>query len=514
MAKYKSYSYEQSKLIPVYFDDQLLPGTFEAALNHIVDKELDLSIFLDRYKNDLAGAPAFDPAILLKIVFFAYSHGITSSRKIAWCCRNNILFKALSADCVPHFTTIADFISTMDKEITPLFRNVLLICDEMGLIGKEMFAIDGCKLPSNASKEWSGTRADFEKKVQKIEKTVAHILKRHREEDKAISPDASVEKKREKQLEKLRKKSEKIKKWLSGHEEKIGKTGKPLKQNMTDPDSAKMATSQGVIQGYNGIAAAEARHQVIVGAKAEGSGSEQDQLLSMIGQTEENLKAVGRKAPLSQETKVLADSGFHSEANMEKLEEKQIDGYIADKHYRQRDPRFETSERYKSPAQKAKYFKPADFKMDEKLGRPICPAGKTLYIKNRNFAVKGKAGITYRAKQSDCGPCSLRAKCLRVKTTRARQVTFFTGKTKAGKTTHTQKMIQKMDTEKGREIYSLRMGLIEPVFANIRSTKGLNRFSLRGKTKVNTQWLLFCITHNLGKIQKYGRIPRYRLKAA
>jgi len=398
MAKYKSYSYEQSKLIPVYFDDQLLPGTFEAALNHIVDKELDLSIFLDRYKNDLAGAPAFDPAILLKIVFFAYSHGITSSRKIEWCCRHNILFKALSADCVPHFTTIADFISGMDKEITPLFRNVLLICDEMGLIGKEMFAIDGCKLPSKASKEWSGTRADFEKKVQKIDQTVAHILKKHREADQSDTPDEGVEKKRVKQLEKLRKKSEKIKEWLQTHEEKIGKTGKPLKQNMTD--------------------------------------------------------------------------------------------------------------------QKARYFKPTDFKRDEKTGQVTCPAGKPLHIKNRNFAVKGKCGITYRAKQSDCGPCPLRAKCLRVKTTKARQVTFFTGKTKAGKTTHTQKMIQKMDTEKGREIYSLRMGLIEPVFANIRSTMGLNRFSLRGKTKGNIQWLLFCITHNLGKIQKYGRIPKYRLKAA
>jgi len=114
---------------------------------------------------------------------------------------------------------------------------------------------------------------------------------------------------------------------------------------------------------------------------------------------------------------------------MKKLEEKQIDGYIADKHYRQRDPSFEMSECHKSPAQKAQYFKPADFKMDEKLGRLICLAGKTLYIKSRNFAVKGKAGITYRSKKSDCGPCPLRAKCLRVKTTKVRQVTFSTGKT-------------------------------------------------------------------------------------
>ncbi|MBN4054499.1 transposase [Nitrospira defluvii] len=166
MARYKPYDYNQSKLIPIYFDEQILPGTFEYALNHIVDKELDLSIFLDRYKNDNTGASAYDPAILLKIVLFAYSHGITSSRKIEAAGQNNILFKALSAATVPHFTTIADFISSMEAEITPLFRNVLLICDEMGLIGKEMFAIDGCKLPSNASKEWSGTKADFAGKTK------------------------------------------------------------------------------------------------------------------------------------------------------------------------------------------------------------------------------------------------------------------------------------------------------------------------------------------------------------
>ncbi len=126
MARYKEYSYEQGKLIPVHFKDQILPGTFEYALNHIIDHELDLSLFEFRYQNDEEGAPAYDPAILLKIILYAYSRGITSSRKIEQCCRNNIVFMALSADTQPHFTTIADFISSMDKEILPLFRNVLL----------------------------------------------------------------------------------------------------------------------------------------------------------------------------------------------------------------------------------------------------------------------------------------------------------------------------------------------------------------------------------------------------
>jgi transposase len=124
-------------------------------------------VFDARYQNDETGAPAYDPAILLKIVLYAYSRGIISSREIEQCCRENIVFMALSADSCPHFTTIAGFISTMSEQIAPLFLEVLLICDKMGLIGREMFAIDGCKLPSNASREWSGTKAELTRKVDK-----------------------------------------------------------------------------------------------------------------------------------------------------------------------------------------------------------------------------------------------------------------------------------------------------------------------------------------------------------
>ena len=185
MARYKEYDYSQGKFLTIHFSKQILPGTFEYTLNYLVDNELDLSVFESKYKNDNTGAPAYDPAILLKIILYAYSRGITSSRLIARCCRENIIFMALAADTQPHFTTIAHFISSMEKEITSLFRDVLLICDEQGLIGRDMFAIDGCKLPSNASKEWSGTKADFEKKAAKMERAVAKIIKRHRKADQS-----------------------------------------------------------------------------------------------------------------------------------------------------------------------------------------------------------------------------------------------------------------------------------------------------------------------------------------
>src|SRR6266704_4624249 len=126
MARYKDYDYSQMKMMPVSFAAQILAGTFEHTLNRLVDEEFDLSVFEARYRNDEVGAPAYDPAILLKIILYAYSRGVTSSREIARLCRENVLFMALAADSAPHFTTIADFIATLDREIVSVFRGVLL----------------------------------------------------------------------------------------------------------------------------------------------------------------------------------------------------------------------------------------------------------------------------------------------------------------------------------------------------------------------------------------------------
>jgi transposase len=98
MARYKHTDYNQTKMIPLRFTDQLQPGTFEYILYPVVDNDLDLSHFEQRYRNDTNGAPAYSPAVLLKIVLFAYSRGITSSRKIEQACRENVLFMAPSAD--------------------------------------------------------------------------------------------------------------------------------------------------------------------------------------------------------------------------------------------------------------------------------------------------------------------------------------------------------------------------------------------------------------------------------
>jgi len=508
MARYKEYDYRQGKFLPISFEKQILPGTFEYTLNYLIDNELDLSVFDNRYCNDDTGAPAYDPAILLKIILYAYSRGITSSREIEACCKENIIFMALSCDTKPHFTTIADFIATLDQEIIRLFLDVLLICDELKLIGKELFAVDGVKLSSNASKEWSGTKEDLTKKKQKMEQMVRQMLVRHKETDAREQNKEATE--REAQyLATLQENVKKIRTWLHDHDDKPGKTGKPIKSNITDNESATMKTSHGVVQGYDGVAVVDNKHQIIVHAEAFGAPQEQALLQPMIEGTREHLGP-----DVFEHTKLTADSGFHSEKNMQFLMDQGVDAYIADSQFRKRDPRFAARDRYKERFRKEQAvahgtttaYTTRSFTMSEDTNYCICPAGKRLHRNGGNVIVAHKhVAIKFRGNKTDCRTCVLRKNCLRYPDrTEVRQVYFFQGRAPYLPESFTEKMKRKIDSMKGRLIYNKRLATVEPVFANICSTLGLNKFTLRGKRKVNVQWLLYCIVHNLLKVHRYG----------
>ena len=168
MAKYKRYDYSQNVLIPVSLEDQLMPGTLEFAVHTLIETRMDLSVFNRNYNNDETGRSAYDPMVLLKVVLLGYSRGLISSRKIEQACRENIIFMALACCQHPDHSTIAAFVSSMKDQILPLFRDVLLVCEEQKLLGGTFFALDGCKLPSNASREFSGTFSDLKKKQEKI----------------------------------------------------------------------------------------------------------------------------------------------------------------------------------------------------------------------------------------------------------------------------------------------------------------------------------------------------------
>jgi transposase len=413
MPRFKVVDYSP-RFLPVDLSRQLLPGTFEYALHHLLDHEIDLCEIESRYCNDEVGASAYEPRILLKIVLLAYAHGIVSSRGMEAACRDNVQFIALSGDSQPDHSTLATFVSSLGEAVAKVFTQVLMICQRQGLIGREMFAIDGVKLPSNASKAKSGKRKDFMRQAAKMEQAVQALLAKQRANDAAGS-DARLAQRAQRQIERLRREANKIAEWLQQHpQERKSAKGKVRLSNRTDNESAKMATGKGVVQGYTGVAAVDEKHQVIVEAQAHGSGSEQELLELML----EPLSAL--RAP---HTVLSADSGYHSKDNLEQLEAQGIEAFIPDNGYRKRDPRYQGQQQHKArpdalwdkrrKPNQPKRFRPAEFRVAEDLSHCICPAGKRLYRNAVNCNLGGRQAVKFTGAKRDCEKCPLRAQCLR-----------------------------------------------------------------------------------------------------
>jgi transposase len=503
MARYKLVD-RSPRLLPVDLGAQLIRGSFEHALDYLIDTEIDVSGIERRYANDETGAPAYHPAVMLKIVLLAYSRGIVSSRSIERLCRENVVFMAISGDSAPQFTTIAKFVRELGDETAAIFTQVLLICDREGLIGRQMFAIDGVKLPSNADKRHSGTHGELAHEAERMEKAVARMLNAHRSRDEAKeSPED--ESRAKARMERLQAEAKRIREFLATHEERRSEKGAIRKSNVTDNESAKMATSKGVIQGYTAVAVVDSKAQIIVSAHAHGSGSEQSVLLPMVEST---------AALRTDQTIVTADAGYHSEANLKGLCARAVPALIADGLMRRRDARFAGQDRYKAlpdplydKAAAARpsisQFQPSDFSYDPATRTCICPAGKKLYSSGSECTTNGRRHHKFKGTKRDCLPCELRERCLRhPEKTAIRQVAFF--EKNQSVLPYTERMRRAIDSERGRKLYGRRIAIVEPVFGNLRHNKGLDRFTLRTQRKVNTQWNLYCLVHNIEKLAHHG----------
>ena len=485
MANFKNNSSEQGMFIAVSFKEQIIPGTIEHAIFDIVENYIDTSSLEKRYNNDVTGCKAYSPKNMIKIILLAYSNGIMFSRGIESACKKNIQFMAMSGCAQPDHSTIAAFISSMDEEVLNIFTSILLRCAQLDLIGGEVFAIDGCKISSNASKEFSGTFKELERKKEKLKTVIENLTKRHRQND-TLTEDGFKKKKK-----KYKNTIKKIDDFINSNEPKIGKRNRELKSNITDNESGKIKSNTGYVQGYNGIAIVDDKKQVIVNAEAFGSNNEGQFLKTMIENTNEQLEEVGFEEGLT-EKQFVADTNYFSEENCELLEKEEIEGYIPDQQFRNRDPRFPDKN---TRRKKKNLFDKNDFTYNEENNSYTCPADKTLkYCGTVNN--HGNFGRRYKADKNDCHYCHLKSKCLQ----KNAKVRCFSITDIPKPKTYSEKMMEKIDTLHGRDMYSKRMGIVEPVFANIKIHKRLDYFTLRGKKKVNAQWLLYCCVHNIGKI--------------
>ena len=502
MARYKKNEFAQNMLIPISFQEQIMPGSLEYAISTLVDKRMDMSLFDEKFRNDAMGRRAYDPRILLKVVLLGYSRGLISSRKIEQACRENVVFMALSCGQYPDHSTIASFVSSMKDEIQPLFCNVLLICEEMKLLGRTLFALDGCKLPSNASKQWSGSVDDLKRKREKLEEKVKELLAEQEKQDRddgdePTAPDNQSHS--QKQIEKLTKQADKVEAWLKENDKRIGIRGKEIKSNLTDNESTKMLTSHGTIQGYNSQALVDAKHQVIIHAEAFGNGQDHGHVPPMLDGAKNNMKSIGQSPEYFKGKAFTADSNYHSKENMQKCIDEEVDAYIPDRFFRTRDPRFAGRGWY---GQKERtHYGLDDFRYNSEEDKYICPQGKELRLNVKRCRASGNVYRRYLGNEEDCSVCKAKGQCIYRDGKGPKRLMVPLG---ADGINLTKLMIQKIEIKQGRKIYPQRIAIIEPVFANLRIQKRLDRFTLRGKIKVNIQWLLYCMVHNIEKIVNYG----------
>ena len=215
-----------------------------------------------------------------------------------------------------------------------------------------------------------------------------------------------------------------------------------------------------------------------------------------------NLTGIGLVEDYLENKNVLGDTNYHSDANLQFAKRHKLDAYIPDPHFRQRDPRFAGQGKYKPPRPRKK-FTIDDYQYDKGSDSFTCPNGKQLKNIGKTSLKKGNIYNRYRGPKGACDDCSFKSRCMNSPSSKRKYLSVKVG---ADPRNLSKEMIEKIDSDEGRAIYEQLIGIVEPVFGNIRFMKGMDRFTMRGKKKVNAQWNLYCLVHNIEKIMRYSSL--------
>ena len=463
----KAYNQDQALLFPPEVR-QLLPDDHLAVIiNDIVDS-MDLSLLYRKVPAE--GNPSYHPAMMLKVLVYAYASGVFSSRKIQKALQESVAFIFLAAWQRPDFRTISDFRKNHLAELKILFGQVVGYAEQMKMLSLGHVAIDGSKFRANASDRHTWTEKRIDKKIEKLLATSVRV---DAEEDAQFGSLCSGDE----VPDPIRRRADRIQE-LKKIRQKIEAAGKGS-LSLTDKDAVFMKTAHGIRTCYNAQVAVEEKSQVIVAAEVVNDPNDVAQLVPMIEQVE---------AGVGQPEKVSADSGYSSGENLKAVAQKGIDAYIPDPELqgRQRRP------------PKEKYFHRSRFIRQEAEDCFICPAGQKLSFFRLQKDTHGSMLRVYLCHGS--ATCPLKPKC--TKAGRGRTISI------SAHAKELQAMRDKLETESGKRIYQRRQAIVEPVFATLKRAIGFAGFLLRGLPKVRGEFALLCLAHNLRKIAGYVRNER------
>jgi len=439
-------------LMPPSLDDWL-PDDHEARfIGEVVDNLLDLSAIFDSYV-EASGAPPFNPKMMLKLVLFGYSTGVTSSREMERRCHTDVAFRWLSANTAPDYRSISRFRRRHLGALGDLFSQVLALCAQAGLVRLGRVALDGTKLRASASRHKAMSYDRLGPRITQIEEEVRAILAEAEATDLAEDDEFGEDRRgdevpeelarRETRLIKLRaakeaieqdardkasqKAENKAKDKGADHEsarvagEQAATAAVPDKRaqrNFTDPESRMMKTNDGFHYAYNAQAVVDEGAQVIIGTHLTNQAADVDQLMDMIDVAETNLADVGITDTADT---VLADAGYCSEQNLIKAQACESDVLIA-------TGRIRRNER-------------------------VSPAPR--------------------------GPIPKDA-------------------------TPREKMARRLRTKEAKADYARRKAIVEPVFGQMKVRQHAGFLRLRGLEGASGEWVLHAVCHNLRKLRQAG----------
>jgi len=332
---FRPYEPNQIFLMPASLREWL-PGNHLAYFVSDVVDQLDLSAIMERYAREERGYPPYHPAMMVKVLLYAYCTGVASSRKIEKHLCEDIAFRVLAANNTPDFRTISDFRKDHLKALAGLFLQVLRLCQKTGLVKLGHVALDGTKIKANASKHKAMSYKRMKEEESRLESEVMELLKKaevvDEEEDQRYGKNKRGDELpkelafRESRLKKIREAKASLEAEVQLEAtQKEGKDEVPeekAQRNFTDPDSHIMPAAGGkhFIQAYNAQAAVDSAHQIIVAAEVTNKPSDRGQAEPMMEVVKNNTGQLPRQ--------MSADAGYFSSDTVNNLTAQGVDVYM------------------------------------------------------------------------------------------------------------------------------------------------------------------------------------------
>lgn len=344
-----AYEPNQTFLLPPSPSEWLPENHLVYFVSDIIDR-LDLEKFYARYEGDGRRNQPYDPAMLVKVLVYGYATGVFSSRKQAKKLYEDVAFRLLGAGNFPSHRTISDFRLRHLPELKELFVAVARVAKELGLVKLGMVALDGTKVKAHASKHKAMSYGRMKEQEQKLTQEIEALLERAREtdaqEDAQLGGDQGEEElpkelqRRQDRLAKIQAAKARVEERQAQADRERGRhpddgqrrgggAGRPFKRrfgvpedkaqdNFTDPESRIMKLGGSFEQCYNAQAVVDADSQLIVASGLGNNAADNEELVPMVEAVKDNLAELPKR--------VLADSGFRSEAAFAKLETEKYEG--------------------------------------------------------------------------------------------------------------------------------------------------------------------------------------------